>query len=518
MADDDDLWQGIHNLEEILSRLDDRASNLKWLKEHAPQHAPAKLKQDIVDSFPPPKDVPPAAAPVEPPAPEPAPAPVPELDKIAEDFFDGKPEFLKEPQSKPAEPPVKVQEQPVKAQEPPLKAQEPAKVQEPPVKAKEPPAKVKEPPAKVREPQAQPAEQKPAVKPAGKPFALNTNKVIFFLTGLAIAVGGYQLTLNSAAHRYAQAGRLVEKARNAEAISAYSKIITQYPRAIEAAYSEYAIGDIKAVQGDAPAAIEHYEHYLVAAPPGDARIASARFKIAELEYKNDDFPNAEFLYQNAAIQASDLAAQAAARVSQIRAVKAQLADAAKLIPKSPDKAVEAYTAVLAAHPRLAAAQAGLEAARKALEEAKARPAARRKAAPKPAPRELTKSVFKAALGGTAPAPAGKPAARQPASVKAQFDACNAVWMTEKMQGQLDADMIFSKVNNNCDALKQKLTACKDAQEEVKAMEGVTPAARTLMEQEVNPDWTLARQLEEDKKVQKRYDDLHCADLLKAVPN
>ena len=334
VAYDQDLEKGIHDLEEILQRLDSRAKNVDWLKEHAPADAPSRIKEAITESFPQPKFVPPPAPP---PAPEPPPAPP-------------------EPVAAPVEAP--------KAVQPPPKAPEPV------VKAPEPKP-------------ALAAVVAPAVKPAKKPFVINKTAVIALCAGLAVAGVAYQLLLNSASHRYAAAGELAKNARGAEAVGTYSKIIAQYPRSIEAAYSQYAIADIKSQEGDLAAAIQFYEDYLVAAPDNDAKRASALFKIAEIKLKEDILADAEYLYENKAIQASGFAVQAAERGKQIRAVKAQVAEAKKLIARSPARAIEAYTAVLAAHPKYAPALTGLEEARKALAAANARPARRRAQAAKP---------------------------------------------------------------------------------------------------------------------------------------
>lgn len=328
MAYDQDLEKGIHDLEEILQRLDSRVQNAAWVKENAPADAPSRIKEAITESFPQPKFVPPPAPPPEPtpPAAPPAPAAAPvEAPKAA------------------LPPPV--------APAPVIKAPEPKPV----------------PAAAVA----------PAVKPAKKPFVINKTAVITLCAGLVVAGGAYQLILNSPKSRYARAGQLVLNARGTEAISAYSKIIAQSPRSIEAAYSQYAIGDIKALQGDPLEAIEQYERYLVAAPDTDAKRASALFKIAEIKLKEDMLADAEYLFQNKAVQASDYASRAADRVNQLKAVRAQIAEAKKLIARSPARAVEAYTAVLAAHPKYAPALAGLEEARKALADANARPARRR---------------------------------------------------------------------------------------------------------------------------------------------
>jgi len=343
VAYDADLENGIRNLEEVLYRLEDRVKNAAWVKEHAPADAPSRIKEAITESFPQPKFVPPPAAP---PVMAPPPAPV----------------------APPAPAPVEI----------PVIAPVPApKAAEPPPKAPVPVVKAPEPkPAPVLAPA-------PAAKPAKKPFVLNKTAVIIVCAGLAVAGIAYQLILNSPKSRYARAGQLVLKARNTEAISAYSRIIAQHPGSIEAAYSHYAIGDIKALQGNPLEAIEQYERYMVAAPDKDEKLASARFKVAELELKEDLLADAEYLFQNAAIQASDYATRAADRVAQIRAVKARVAEANKLMARSPAKAVEAYTAVLAEHPKYAAALAGLEKARKALAAANARPARRRAPAAKP---------------------------------------------------------------------------------------------------------------------------------------
>ncbi len=334
MAYDQDLEKGIHDLEEILQRLDNRAKNVDWLKENAPVDAPNRIKEAITESFPQPKFVPPPALPPAPTPPPAPPAPVPS----------------------PIEAPKAALPPPI-APAPVIKAPEPKPV----------------PAAAVA----------PVIKPAKKPFVLNKTAVIVICAGLAVAGGAYQLILNSPKSRYARAGQLVLKARSTEAISAYSKIIAQSPGSIEAAYSQYAIGEIKAQQGDPLEAIEQFERYLVAAPDSDAKRASALFKIAEIKFKEDMLADADYLFQNKAVQASDYASRAADRVNQIKAVKARLAEANKLMARSPGKAVEAYTAVVAEHPKYDPALTGLEEARKALAAANARPARRRAQAAKP---------------------------------------------------------------------------------------------------------------------------------------
>jgi TolA-binding protein len=514
VAYDEDLQRGIRDLEEILQRLDDRAKNEQWVKENAPPGAPSRIKDAIVGNFEQPKAAPPPQEPPAPtpePEPEPLPAPLPE--PVPPPALQAQPVKLP-----PVEIPALKQPAPVDFTAPlPVPAPEPA---EPLVKAATPlptdgPPPLPEikdlpaflqPKAEPLLPQPKPA---PAPKPARKRFVINRTIIILFCTGLAAAGGAYQLFINSAAQRYARAGKLVQNARNSEAISAYSRIITLYPRSIEAAYSQYAIADIKALQGDPQTAIEYYEHYLVAAPDKDPKIASARFKIAGLKLKEDMLGDAEFLYQNAAIQASEYAGEATAQVAKIKAVNAGLADAKKLIAKAPDKAVEAYTAIAAEHPKYAPALAGLEEARKALAAYNARPVKKRVPAPTPA---LIKSRIKAALTKNLqpPAPAAAP--------KTQAEICAPVWAAEQVQGSLSADMMFTKVKNNCDDLRQRLDACKEARDAVMALQGVPPEARVQMEQEIDPDWTLAKQVEQDDRVRKNYETRHCAELLKSTHN
>ena len=326
--------KGIRNLEEILQRLDDRAQNRQWLKEHAPQPAPDNGETKKAGPLP-----------VKAAGPESAPADIASV--------------------KPAETPAVI---------PPVTPITPAPIADMPVKAPEPAVKYIEPkinPEKI----APPVLGIRPASPVKKASALNKNALIFFCLGLAVAGGVvYQFAFNSAKARYAQAGRLVKTARNAEAISAYTRIAELYKSSPEAAYSQFAIGEIKAVQGNLTEAIKRYEKYLVAAPAGDAKVAEAKFRIAEIEFKQANFPDAEFMYQNADIRASAYAERAADRVKQIQAVKTQIAGARKLLAKDPAKAVEALAAVLAAYPGLKAAAAGLEDAQKALAAANARKA------------------------------------------------------------------------------------------------------------------------------------------------
>ena len=534
MAHDEDLEQGLRNLEEILQRLDNRVKDAQWVKENAPPEAPARIKEAIIENFPQPKAVPPPAEPPAPepapapevtPAPEPAPAPAPAPATAM------LPAYAPLPQ--PVLPPVEIP--PLVSAPKPAPEPEPApmpKLVSPPAlpEIKDLPVFLQQPGPEPRPALLEPAPEPlptPAPKPARKPFAINKTAVIILCAVLASSGAAYQLFINSAAQRYKQAGRLVERARNTEAISAYSRIITRYPRSIEAAYSHYGIGDIKALQGDSQGAIASYEDYMVAAPDKDPKLASARFKVAELHFKEDRLADADYLYQNPVVRESDLAGRAEERVKEIAAVNARLAEAKKLIAKAPNKAVEAYSAVVAERPKYAAALAGLEEARAALAAYNGRPVAKRPAAKKPAP-TLTKSALKAALTkADSPAPkpaqkaAPKPAAEQkPAaapSPKAQFETCSAIWDAEKAQPQLSADQIFTKMKLRCDDLKQRLDACREAREDVMALQGVPPEARVAMELEIDPDWTLAKQLEQDKKIMQRYEDRRCAELLKTFP-
>lgn len=630
------MQRGIRELEEILSRLDDRVKNAQWLKEHAPADAPERIKEAIKESFPGPKPEP-KAEPKPEPAPEPAPkaeqppAPAPQLAPALPPIeipplIAPAPEPVKPwsepPQVKMAMPvpapaipePLPPVPEPLPAQEPEpiLSTPEPAPVPEPALPEPLPPLQELQPapepepepepepaaemapevepatepaqepapepapepvPEPEPEPQPEPLPQPPALpeikdlpaflqpkveprplpqpdaaplpapapgplaapapapaaKPARKPFAISRTALILFFTTLAVAGGAYQLFLNSAAQRYAAAGQLAASARNAEAVSAYTRIINMYPRSLEAAYSQYAIGEIKALQGDIPAAIEHYEDYMVAAPDKDPKLASSRFKVAELHLKEDRLDDAEYLYQNPVVRESDWAARAAARVGEIGAFKTRLAEAKKLAAKSPDKSVEAYTALAAEHPKYAPAQTGLEEARKALAEANSRPALKRAPAPKPVKPAPVKTTAKPAppkpQAQKPPAPAAEPApARAPAPApattvsKAQYEMCSAIWQTEAAQGQLNADMMFTKVKHGCDDLKQKLDACKEARDEVMGLQGVPPEARVQMQQEIDPEWTLAKQLEEDTRIRKNYEDRRCAALFKSIPD
>lgn len=405
----------------------------------------------------------------------------------------------------------------------------PVFLQEPKLEAR-PLAKLEAPPEPLPIPAPVPAEPliepKPAPAAPRKPFKISRTAIILFCAGLAAAGTAYQLFHNSAGQRYARAGRLVEQARNAEAISAYSRIITLYPRSLEAAYSHYAMGDIKALQGDIPAAIGHYEDYMVAAPDKDPKLASSRFKVAELHLKEGRLDDAEYLYQNPVVRESDLAGRAGERVKEIQALKARLAEAKKLIKKSPAKAVEEYTAVLAEQPKYAAALQGLDEARQALAAANNRPAPRKLAPPpkpKPQPAQAAAQPKPPAPKPAPPPPApAAPAATPPPAAarntpQGQGEACAPIWRAEQSGGRLDADQMFAKVKYDCDGLRQKLEVCKEARDAVMALQGVPPEARVTMEQELDPEWTLAKQLAQDEQIRKRYQDRGCAALLKAVP-
>jgi hypothetical protein len=408
------------------------------------------------------------------------------------------------PQPEP-EPVIKAPEPVIPAPEPIIKAPTPVTIPEP-VKVPDVSTPIPEltPPA---EPALKPAEFKRIVKPARKPVISGKKLLGFLAVALAVAGITYQAVFNNAKARYAQANEMVRTARNSEAISAYTKIIAQYSGSPEAAYSQYAIADIKALQGDIPGAIERYEQFLLAAPDKDPKIAQAKFKIAELELKEGSLSDAAFMYQNADIQASTFSVRAAERVNQIKAVNAQVAAAQKLIAKDPAKAMETYFAVLADYPEHAQAKAGLEEAKKALAAAKDKQDA--KAAAK------AKKAAKAATASAKPAPAAKTkaaGARTPYT-KEQFTTCNSVWMMEKIQGSLDGDMTVSKLKNNCDALKADLAACKDYQQDYKNMTTLTAEARALMEEEVNPDWTTQKQVEQDKATMKKFEEHHCGEVM-----
>lgn len=493
MPYDEDLQNGLRNLQEILSRLDDRADNIKWVKEHAPADAPDRIKEAIVDNFPQPKAVPPPAEPpvqqpqaVEPPAPVEIPALI---------------------HTAPAETPLII---PEPAPQPPIM---PAVPELPAFLAPVAAAKETLPPAPEPLPAVEP-QPLPAVKPAKKPIAVSRSAVIMFCTGLAIAGAiAYQFTVNNAKARYARAGELVKAARNTEAISAYTRIISLYNGSPEAAYSQLAIGDIKAVLGDNAGAIERYEKYLLAAPAGDAKVPEAKFKIAEIEFKDANFTDADFMYNSPDIRTSGYAKQAADRISLIKAVNDLIAGARKLAPKNPAKAVETLTTVLAAYPGLKAAADGLEEAQKALAAANGRPAARHAAR---AAKPITARAPKPVRAKPAPAP-GKAAtatAKTGAYTKEQFNICNSVWMMEKIQGRLDAPTAAAGQENDCGALKENMTACKGMQEEYKAVQNLKPEARALIEQETNPDWTAAKQIEQDKKTLKAYQTHRCAEMIK----
>ena len=565
MVHDEDLEEGLRRLEEIIYKLDERSKDTQWLKEHAPAPVAESVKNAITGKAPlfehaPPAEEPkpaelppPAVSPdaqaglppalpeepvsiapelpaaIEPPAPEPLPLPpLPE------------PEPLPIPEPEPLPIPEPEPPAPVPAPRPepepeplPIPQPEPAPVQQaaPVLPAPAPiPVPVPAPaPAPAPAPVPAPAPAAAAPKPAKKPFIPLKIAVFLGVLAAALGYGGYKLYTNSAAYRYRQAGELAAAARNAEALSAYSRILTQYPRTPEAADSQYAIAEIKAAQGDGDAAIEHYERFLVAAPDNDPKIAAARFKIAEIKFKRGDLQDAWFLYQNAAVQASSYAKQAADRVTWIEALKKQVADAQKIAAKDPAKAAEAFTAALAAYPNYPPAVKGLADARAALDAAAARKARTQRraakppkpAAPKPvaaAPAKPPKPVTKLVPEKPAPPPApAAPAKAALPATKEQLEACNGIWMTEKM-GQLDADMIFAKIKNNCDAIKADVAACEDLQDEVKSIRALKAEDRALMEQEIDPDWTLAKQQDRDKKTLKSYADRNCEAMLKGVPH
>lgn len=51
-----------------------------------------------------------------------------------------------------------------------------------------------------------------------------------------------------------------------------------------------------------------------------------------------------------------------------------------------------------------------------------------------------------------------------------------------------------------------------------ALQGVPPEARLAMELEIDPDWTLAKQIDQDNKIRSNYENRGCAELLKTFHN
>jgi tetratricopeptide (TPR) repeat protein len=506
VAYDDDLQKGLRDLEDILHRLDDRAQDRLWLKERAQRKAQeggaAKEAEPQPFTAPAPETAPEFIAPAkaaETPVVIPRMVPPPEAPPA---FPPATPPVF--PQATPPVMPAPIVPPPVKTPEPVVKAPEPAAKAPEPVKPTEKPAPE---PAKLPEKTAPAPEPKPAAKPARKPFTLNKHVFIYFGVGLAIAGGAYQLTANSAAARYARAGKLVETARLTEAISAYTRIIEGHKGSPQAAYSQFAIGDIKAVQGDLTEAIDRYEHFLLAAPAKDAKIPQAKFNIAEIEFKQNNFPDAEFMYNSPDIQGSTYAVQAADRLKEIKIINGQITGARKLMAKDPAKAAAAFSAVLAVYPGLNAAVKGLDEAQKALAAANLRRA----------DKAATAAKAKAArVAKTAAAKAPRKPIYTPMFSKEQLEACNAVWLTEKIQVPPDAETTAARQNNDCNGLKDHISACKWLQSEYAAIQNLKPEARALIEQETKPDWTPEKQTAQDKRTLKSYEFHHCAELVKVI--
>jgi hypothetical protein len=258
---------------------------------------------------------------------------------------------------------------------------------------------------------------------------------------------------------------------------------------------------------------------MVAAPDKDPKLASARFKVAELHLKEDRLSDADYLYQNPVVRESELAARAAERVKEIQAIKARLEEGKKLIAKSPDKAVAALTALAAERPKYADALAALEEARDALAAANRRPVAKRTVKKPPVVSKLKAALTKPpAAKAPAPAKAPEKAAEKAPAPKTPAEACGPIWKTEGNNGELTADMMFAKVKFGCDALRQQVDDCKIARDEVMALQGVPPEARVTMQLEIDPDWTLSKQIEQDDRARKNYETRNCAALLKSLAN
>lgn len=458
MAHDEDLEEGLRRLEEILYKLDERSRDARWVKKHAP----AQVAEDVNRAITGKTQLFPSARPAAAPAPEMAATMTAQTDAL--------------PQPLPLPPPPAVVPQ---IQAPSLPAApEPEPAPRLPVPPALKPAEAVPAPAI-----APPPKSAPAVKPAAKrSFPFKTVGLVLTL-GAAAAGGAYLFIHTGPEASLERAAKLARTARNAEAISAYYKIIARYSGRPAAARGNFAIAEIKAAQGDAPAAIEYYERYLVTAPDGDPQIAEARFKIGDIKFALGNYEDALFLYENAAVQASGYAARAADKAAGIKAMKAKTA---------------------AAH---AAAQApGRGAAR--------RPAVKSTpVAPGPAP------VKKAAK--PAPAAAKQPKRPKQAQLSPEAQAaadrikdCTPLLAIEKAGGQLSPEQAAAKTAGGCDALKADMEACGRLQQEIRVIRGFKLADRLLLEQSIDPDMTAEKMKENDARRLGEYAALNCDRLIK----
>lgn len=484
---EDDLNEGIRNIEEVLQRLEKRAYDAELLKDF-PKPAPApKPGATITEAQPPkPETVVPEAPPPKPAGPlagEPVPEPEPEPPAVKQNT-------VQPPMNEPASEAVKT-EAPAGA------------------------------PAEEGRPGILPVPQNPEQPPLNGPAAAVVKRtgpkaktLTFFCLGLALAGAVYQFGFNSGSYRFKQASRLEQLGDKTKALAAYQRLVQSYPGSAEAAASQFSIGTLQAAQGD-PGAVESYEKFLRVSRAGDVKVPEAKFRLAELRFKDGDFFVAGNLYSAADVRASEYSQKALERLGQIKTAQAQVAEAKKNIAADPARAVAAFSAVLADYPGYAEAKAGLEEAReKQLSPVKkGRPAAPAKAA---ARKDLARSILltnRKRLGGRAP-DGGK--SLKTAPVKDRYAACYPVWLAEKNQAALDAGLVSKKKDYACDALKESVTACERSQANTRAIKAQTAEERAAKVRSVVPDWTVQKQESLDKKMLKLYEENQCAELLELV--
>lgn len=475
----------MQNIKDILVRLESRAFDAELLKDFPrPVHAEA-----------------------------PPEAPVPELPAVQQ--------ISKEPSASEPEPeavgtaaPAAVPPVQQIIEEPPLTGPEPEVIKTdlppgPPAEAPKP----EPPPVQLTSEQPHPGEpEKAAVKKAAG--SRLTTLAVFGL-GLILAAAVYQFGFNGGSYRLKKAARLEQIGDTANALAAYERLILKYPDSAEAAAGQYAVGNIKAARGDLAGAVESYEKFLRMSRAGDSKIPEAKFRLAELKFNAGDFFVAGNLYSAADVRASRFSQQAQERLGQIQTVEARAADAKKRMAADPARAAEEYSAILAAYPGYAEAQAGLEEARKrqanpvkpaprAVDPAKAAAAARAK---------LARSILAAnrkRLGAPAP---NKAKSLKTFSLADRYTACSPVWQAEKAQLKPEAGLFSVKNKYDCGALKDNMATCEKFRENTRAIQAESAEARAARVQSAVKDWTVQKQESLDKKMLKLYEENRCAELL-----
>ncbi len=507
---EDDLDQGLQNIKDILVRLESRAFDAELLKDF-PRPVHAQTPETITPE-PPQK---PAEATPESPASE-----LPVVQQTAEPAPASGPENRTEtlpelPAGLPAE---------ATASEPPTVRQT---IEEPPVIEPEPEVLKTDvppgPPAEAPRPEPAPVQQTSEQPPPGEPEKAAVKKaagsrattLALFGLGLILAAAVYQFGFNGGRYRLRQAARLEQIGDTAKALAAYERLVLKYPDSAEAAAGQYAVGNIKAGRGDLPGAVESYEKFLRMSRAGDSKIPEAKFRLAELRFNAGDFFVAGNLYSAADVLASRFSQQAQERLGQIRTVEARAAAAKKLIAADPARAAEEYSAILAAYPGYAEAQAGLEEARKrqanpvkpaprASDQAKAAAAAKAK---------LARSILAANrkhLGAPAPS---KAKSLKTFSLADRFAACTPVWQAEKAQAGPEAGLLSVNNKYDCGALKDNMATCGKFRENTRAIQAESAEVRAARAQSAVKGWTVEKQESLDKKMLKLYEENRCAELL-----